>query len=132
MHAEPEILEIELGEVVPVDRVRVEVVLLQIPAEAPPLLVFSPKKSGDEQDNGGDDRRDDVDGNVTALDHFASGRKGYNLPVRLNRSMFSTTTPGGRESAYATASPISSGNSIFSRGQSPWTASQISVLVAAG
>src|ERR1700704_4206652 len=89
MHAEPEILEAELRQIVAVDRVRVEVVLLQIPAEAPPLFVFSPEKPGNQQDDGGDNRRDDVDGNVTAPDHFCLGAKpmnfGYDLTDQCSR-----------------------------------------------
>src|SRR5205823_4040373 len=71
VHPEAEILEIEFGEVFAVDRKRVEIVVLEIATELASFLVFSPKKARREQDERGDDRRDYINGNVTAesLDH---------------------------------------------------------------
>src|SRR5204863_8582050 len=113
IHPEPEFLEIDLGQVLAIDRVGIKVVFLQVSAKAMTLLIFSPEKSGNEQNDGRNDRRDDVYRDVAALDHLRWSKL-YNLPVRFNRSIFSTATSAGRESAYATASPISSGNIIFS------------------
>src|SRR5438045_6370256 len=64
MHAEPEILEIELGKIVAVNRKRVEVVLFEIPTILASLLVFPPDKSGDQKDERRDNRRDDVDRDI--------------------------------------------------------------------
>src|ERR1700730_4956926 len=61
MHAEPEIVQIELAEIFARDRERIEIVLLEIASElAAPLLVFSPDKAGNEKNRGSDDRSDDV------------------------------------------------------------------------
>jgi hypothetical protein len=73
MHAQPEILEIELGHIVPIDRVRIKIVFLQIPAEAPPLFVFSPEKSGGQQNDRCNDRCDHINGDVAAFNHLFSG-----------------------------------------------------------
>src|SRR5207237_8142142 len=66
MHAEPEILEIELGKIVAVNRKRVEVVLFEIPTILASLLVFPPEKSGDQTDVRSDNRRDDGDRDIVA------------------------------------------------------------------
>src|SRR5205085_8415086 len=66
MHSETEILEVEFGEVFAVDRKRVEIVVLEIATVLASFLVFSPEKTGGEQDEGGDDRRDYINGNVAA------------------------------------------------------------------
>ena len=52
MHPEPEVLEVELWKVVPVDRVRIKVVFLEFPSKATPLLVFSPEESHPEKEPG--------------------------------------------------------------------------------
>jgi len=64
-------LEVEFGEVFAVDRERVEIVVLEVATVLASFLVFSPEKTGREQDERGDDRRDYIDGNVAAesLDH---------------------------------------------------------------
>ena len=71
MHPKPEILEIEFGEVFAADREWVEIVVLEIATVLASLLVFSPEKTGGQQDERGDDRRDYIDGNVAAesFDH---------------------------------------------------------------
>ena len=71
MHAEAKIVQIELAEVFARHAVRIEVVLLELASEFASLLVFSPEKTGGEQDQGRDDRRDYINGNVTAesFDH---------------------------------------------------------------
>ena len=74
MHSKPEILEIEFGEVFAVDRERVEIVVLEVATVLASLLVFPSEKTGREQNERGDDRRDYVNGNVAAesLDHRSS------------------------------------------------------------
>src|SRR4051812_45936306 len=66
MHPEPKVLEAKLGEVVAIDRVRIEIVFLQAATIAPALLVFSPGKTNGEEKHGGDDRGDDVDRKIAA------------------------------------------------------------------
>ena len=72
MHAEPEIVQIELAEVFAVNRKRIEVVLLELATVLASFLVFPPEKTGGEQDERGDDRRDDINRNVAAesFDHM--------------------------------------------------------------
>ena len=71
MHAEAKIVQIELAEVFARHAVRIEVVLLELAAELASFLIFPPEKTGGEQDERGDDRRDDINANVAAesLDH---------------------------------------------------------------
>lgn len=66
MHTQPEILEIKLGEILPINRKWVEVVLLKIPTVFASLFVFSPEKTGCEQDKRRNDGRDDIDGDIAA------------------------------------------------------------------
>ena len=62
MHPEPEVVQIELAEVLPRDGKRIKIVFLEIAAELPaPLLVFSPNEASGEENNRGDDGRDNVD-----------------------------------------------------------------------
>ena len=74
MHAKAKIVQIELAEVFARHAVRIEVVLLELASVLASLLVFSPEKTGGEQDERGDDRRDDINGNVAAesFDHNSS------------------------------------------------------------
>src|SRR5437667_12116199 len=46
VHTQPEILEIKLGKILPVNRERVEVVIFEISTVSASLLVFSPEKPG--------------------------------------------------------------------------------------
>src|SRR5205814_4671315 len=66
MHPKPEILEIEFGEVFAVNRERVKIIVLEIATVLASLLVFPPEKTGGQQDERGDDRRDYINGNVAA------------------------------------------------------------------
>src|SRR5205823_43060 len=66
MHAEPEVVEAELREVVAVDGVRIKVVLLEAAAETAAFFVFSPEKSDAQEEGGGDDGSDHVHGDVAA------------------------------------------------------------------
>ena len=87
MHPKPKILEIEFGEVFAVDRERIEIVLLEIATEVASLLVFPPEKTGCEQDERGDDRRDYIDGDVAAesFEHMPSeGRASSGLLKALS------------------------------------------------
>src|SRR5437764_11172209 len=93
VHPKPEILEIEFREVLAVDRERVEIVVLEIATVLASLLVFSPEKTGDQQDERGDDRRDHINGNVTAesLDHMRLERKA-SLALLKGHSATATAT----------------------------------------
>src|SRR5213080_5334367 len=74
MHAKAKIVQIELAEVFARHAVRIEVVLLELASVLASLLVFSPEKTGGEQDERGDDRRDYINRNVAAesFDHMRS------------------------------------------------------------
>src|SRR5438874_9218314 len=74
MRPKPEILEIEFGEVFAVDRERIEIVILEIATVLASFLVFPPEKTGGQQDERGDDRRDDINRNIAAdsFDHMRS------------------------------------------------------------
>jgi hypothetical protein len=92
MHAEPEILEIELRKIFAVNRKRVEVVLFNIPTVLASFLVFSPDKTDCEQDKRCDDRCDDVDGDIAAktLEHANTvaavcDRRNQIIPALLER-----------------------------------------------
>src|SRR5581483_7201555 len=63
MHAEAKIVQIELAEVFARDREWIEVILLELASEFVTLLVFAPEKTGAEQNDRGDDRRENVDPN---------------------------------------------------------------------
>src|SRR5207248_4969153 len=87
MHPKPEILEMEFGEVFAVDRERIKIVVLEIATVLASFLVFSPEKTGGEQDERGDDRRDYINRNVAAesFDHMRSeGRASSRLLKALS------------------------------------------------
>src|SRR5690349_1961268 len=66
MHPEPEIVEIELREVIPVNCIRIEVVFFQPSSKAPPFLVFSPQVSNTEKNPGRDHGGDDINRQIAA------------------------------------------------------------------
>src|SRR5260370_13331205 len=77
----------EFGEVFAVDREGVEIVILEVATVLASFLVFPPEKTGGQQDERGDDRRDCINRNVAAesFDHIPSeGRASSGLLKALS------------------------------------------------
>src|SRR6478672_12267437 len=74
MHAQPEIVQAKLAKVFARNGERIEIVLVEIATVLASFLVFPPEKTGGQQDERGDDRRDYINRNVAAeaLDHMRS------------------------------------------------------------
>jgi hypothetical protein len=66
MHPEPEIVEVKLGKVIPVDAVRIEIVFFQAASKTAALLVFAPEITKPEKDPGSDDGGDYIDREIAA------------------------------------------------------------------
>src|SRR6476660_7270403 len=77
MHAQPEIVQAELAKVFARNGERIEIVLVEIATVLASFLVFPPEKTGGQQDERGDDRRDYINRNVAAesFDHMCLERR---------------------------------------------------------
>ena len=72
MHSQSEIFRTELAKILATDCERIEIVLLKISSKfAPALLVFSPKESGNQKQQGDNNRRDYIDAELAlqGIDH---------------------------------------------------------------
>ena len=66
MHAQPKILQTELAKIFATYRKRIEIVLLEISSKlVTSFLVFAPEKTERQKQQGYDDRRDDIDRELT-------------------------------------------------------------------
>src|SRR6476659_3914082 len=84
MHAQPEIVQAKLAKVFARNGERIEIVLVEIATVLASFLVFPPEKTGGQQDERGDDRRDYINRNVAAesFDHMRSEGRASSGPLK--------------------------------------------------